>query len=165
MKKLPRNKPLRGGFCSFNGLLLANSPVFCYVFSEVIQMNVVNTSIKDLRKKKNMTQDELAEKLNVTRQAVSNWENGKTQPDIETLTQLAEVFEVSVERIIYGKEKSRWYVTFNPQTTAANTAQGCVNMGAIIAAVISFAKWQSIGWAILHGTLGWIYVLYYIIKY
>jgi transcriptional regulator with XRE-family HTH domain len=69
---------------------------FCYVVSEVIKMNVVNTSIKDLRKKKNMTQDELAEKLKVTRQAVSNWETGKTQPDIETLTQLAEVFDVSV---------------------------------------------------------------------
>lgn len=126
-------------------------------------MNVVNTSIKDLRKKKNMTQDELAEKLSVTRQAVSNWENGKTQPDVETLTQLAEVFDVSVERIIYGKEKKHWHfaINFDPQ----KTAQDCVNMGAILAAVISYVKWQSIGWAILHGTLGWIYVLYYIIKY
>ena len=126
-------------------------------------MNVVNTSIKDLRKKKNMTQDELAVRLNVTRQAVSNWENGKTQPDIETLTQLAEAFDVSVERIIYGKEKPHWYFSVNldPQ----KTAQSCVNMGAIIAAVISYAKWQSIGWAILHGTLNWSYVIYYIIKY
>ena len=128
-------------------------------------MNLVQTSIKDLRKKKNMTQDELAEKLNVTRQAVSSWENGKTQPDIETLTQLAEAFDVSVERLIYGKEKSRWYISFNPQTTAVNTAQGCVNMGAIIAAVISYIKWGSIGWATLHGTLGWIYVLYYYFTY
>lgn len=128
-------------------------------------MNVVNTSIKDLRKKKNMTQDELAEKLNVTRQAVSNWENGKTQPDIETLTQLAEAFDVSVERLIYGKEKSRWYISFNPQTTVANTAQGCVNIGAILAVVLSYAKWQSIGWATLHGGLGWIYVIYYYFNY
>ena len=126
-------------------------------------MNMVNTSIKDLRKKKNMTQDELAEKLNVTRQAVSNWENGKTQPDIETLTQLAEVFDVSVERIIYGKEKSHWY--FSVKVDPAKTAQDCVNMGAIIAAVISYVKWGSIGWAILHGTFGWGYVLYYFLKY
>ena len=126
-------------------------------------MNVVNTSIKDLRKKKNMTQDELAEKLNVTRQAVSNWENGKTQPDIETLTRLAEVFDVSVERLIYGKEKKHWH--FSVKVDPAKTAQDCVNMGAILAAVISYVKWQSIGWAILHGTFGWGYVIYYAIKY
>ena len=70
-------------------------------------MNVVSDSIKKLRKEKGMTQDELAEKLCVTRQAVSNWEQGKTQPDVDTLTKLAEIFGVSVERIIYGKEKSR----------------------------------------------------------
>ena len=39
-------------------------------------MNVVSNSIKKLREEKGMTQDELAEKLNVTRQAVSNWETG-----------------------------------------------------------------------------------------
>ena len=65
-------------------------------------MNIVSNSIKKLREERGMTQDELAEKLNVTRQAVSNWETGKTQPDIETLTRLAEIFDVSVERIIYG---------------------------------------------------------------
>lgn len=126
-------------------------------------MNAVNTSIKDLRKKKNMTQDELAEKLNVTRQAVSNWENGKTQPDIETLTQLAEVFDVSVERIIYGKEKPRWHfaINFDPQ----KGVQDCVNVGVILAVVISYVKWGSIGWAILHGFLNWGYVIYYLIKY
>jgi len=122
-------------------------------------MSLVNTSIKDLRKKKNMTQDELAEKLNVTRQAVSNWENGKTQPDIETLTRLAEVFEVSVERIIYGKEKHRWHfaVNFQPQQT--------IELGMIIAAVVSYVEWRSIGWAIFHALLNWGYVLYYIFRY
>ena len=69
-------------------------------------MNKVHSTIKRLRLEKNMNQEQLAEELHVTRQAISNWENGKTQPDIEMLTQLAEVFEVSVERIIYGKEKS-----------------------------------------------------------
>lgn len=122
-------------------------------------MNAVNTSIKDLRKKKNMTQDELAEKLNVTRQAVSNWENGKTQPDVETLTRLAEAFDVSVERLIYGKEKPRWHfaVNFQPQQT--------IELGMIIAAVVSYVEWRSIGWAIVHALLNWGYVLYYIFKY
>ena len=49
-----------------------------------------------------MTQEELAEKLFVTRQAVSNWETGKNQPDIELLKSLADVFEVEVTELLYG---------------------------------------------------------------
>ena len=123
-------------------------------------MNMVSDSIKKLRKEKKMTQDELAAKLNVTRQAVSNWEMGKTQPDVETLTQLAEIFGVSVERIIYGREKkSNWNFSFR-----IGPEEG-IGMGAALAMIISYTKWQSIGWAILHGIFNWAYVIYYIIKY
>ena len=122
-------------------------------------MNEVANSIKTLRQEQKLSQDQLAEQLHVTRQAVSNWENGKTQPDVETLTQMAEIFDVSVERLIYGKEKSRWHfaVKFMPQE--------CINMGMVLAMLLSYAKWESIGWAILHGMLNWVYVIYYLIKY
>ncbi len=122
-------------------------------------MNMVSDSIKKLRKEKGMTQDELAAKLMVTRQAVSNWEMGKTQPDVETLTRLAEIFGVSVERIIYGKEKKDWNFSIK-----IGPEEG-IGMGAVLAMIISYTKWQSIGWAILHGFLNWGYVIYYIIKY
>lgn len=59
-------------------------------------------NIKAARLGTKLTQDELAEKISVTRQAVSNWENGKTEPDIDTLTKLAEVTNVTVEELIYG---------------------------------------------------------------
>ena len=53
----------------------------------------MNTSIpkniKRLRQQAGLTQEQLAEKLFVTRQTVSLWENGKTQPDIETLERIA----------------------------------------------------------------------------
>ena len=45
----------------------------------------INKNIKKMRTEKKLTQEELAQKINVTRQAVSNWENAKTQPDLETL--------------------------------------------------------------------------------
>ena len=122
--------------------------------------NMVAASIKNLRKQKGLTQDQLAEALHVTRQAVSNWENGKTEPDIETITQLAEFFEVDAETIIYGKT-SRVSIT----NTSQGIAQGAVTLGTVIAVVISYAKWQSIGWAIFHGLLSWVYVIYYAIKY
>jgi len=126
-------------------------------------MNVVSDSIKKLRKEKGMTQDELAEKLNVTRQAVSNWEQGKAQPDIETLTKLAEIFDVSVEQIIYGSDRKDRIVHIN-RDVQIGPKEG-VGMGAVLAMIISYAKWQSIGWAILHGMFNWAYVIYYIIKY
>lgn len=122
-------------------------------------MNEISNSIKTLRKENHLSQDQLAEKLYVTRQAVSNWENGKNQPDLETLKRIAEVFDVSVERLLYGKKnrKLHFAVKFMPEQT--------ISLGSILAVVISYTKWQSIGWAILHGMLNWFYVIYYIIKY
>lgn len=51
---------------------------------------------------KNMTQDELAEKLFVTRQTVSNYETGKSRPDIEMLTRIAETLETDPNTVLYG---------------------------------------------------------------
>lgn len=70
-------------------------------------MRQIGKNIKKYRAQMGMTQDQLAEKLHVTRQAVSNWENGKTQPSIETLTAMGELFDVSVEMLIYGKTGKR----------------------------------------------------------
>jgi transcriptional regulator with XRE-family HTH domain len=122
-------------------------------------MNEIKTTIKQLRRDKGINQAQLAEQLHVTRQAVSNWENGKTQPDIETLTQIAEYFDVSVERLIYGKEKPRWHFSVKVYP------EKVIELGMILAAVVSYVEWKSIGWAILHGLLNWGYILYFIIRY
>ena len=65
-------------------------------------MNAVGKNLKQLRQREKLTQDALAERLHVTRQAVSSWETGKTQPDIETLTALAEALDADVRELIYG---------------------------------------------------------------
>lgn len=54
----------------------------------------------ELRKKNNLTQDELAEKLFVTRQAVSRWESGETTPNVETLKLLSKLFDVSINTLL-----------------------------------------------------------------
>ncbi len=123
---------------------------------------MVGKNIKRYREEKKITQDELAEKLCVTRQAISNWEREKTEPDIEALNKLACALEVSVEEIIYGEKQKRFIINKN---SAQQTVNGSVCMGVALATVISFVKWQSIGWAMLHGCLGWTYVIYYIFKY
>ncbi|MBO4216466.1 MAG: helix-turn-helix domain-containing protein [Clostridia bacterium] len=54
----------------------------------------------DLRTKKGLTQDELAEKVFVTRQAVSRWENGETVPNTDTLRLLSKLFDVSINTLL-----------------------------------------------------------------
>ena len=58
--------------------------------------------IRELRNKHQMNQDELAEKLFVTRQTVSNWENDKSYPDIQSLLLLSNLFEVSLDQLVKG---------------------------------------------------------------
>ena len=61
--------------------------------------------ILDLREKNGLSQDELAEKLFVTRQAVSRWETGKTTPDIDTLKKLSKLFDVSINTLLGSPRK------------------------------------------------------------
>lgn len=59
-------------------------------------------NIRLLRTAQNMTQDQLAEVLHVTRQTVSNYETGKSQPDIDTIVRLAEALQADPNTLIYG---------------------------------------------------------------
>lgn len=68
-------------------------------------MKAISDNIKKYRTENNITQENLAERLNVTRQAVSNWENGKTEPDIETLTKMAQIFDISIDELVDGIPK------------------------------------------------------------
>lgn len=61
--------------------------------------------ILELRTKKGMSQDELAEKVFVTRQAVSRWETGKTIPGTETLKLLSKLFDVSINTLLGSPRK------------------------------------------------------------
>ncbi len=68
-------------------------------------MPKISKNIKKFRAEKQLTQDALAEKIHVTRQAISNWENDKTKPDIEALEALSEALGVEIEELIYGEKK------------------------------------------------------------
>lgn len=64
-----------------------------------------NEQIKHLRKEHNLTQEEMAKKLNVTRQAISNWENNRNLPDFETVIMIAQTFDISLDELILGDRK------------------------------------------------------------
>ena len=59
-------------------------------------------TIKQLRKDNNLTQEGFAEKLGVTRQAISNWENNRNLPDIEMLICISKTFSISLDVLILG---------------------------------------------------------------
>lgn len=58
--------------------------------------------IKTFREKINMSQEELADKVYTSRQTISNWENDKTYPDINSLKLLSNIFDVSLDNLIEG---------------------------------------------------------------
>lgn len=66
----------------------------------------VGLFLKTLRKEKNITQEVLAETLNVSSRTVSRWETGSNMPDISLLVELSEFYQVSIPEIINGERKS-----------------------------------------------------------
>lgn len=63
--------------------------------------------ILNIRKQNQMTQKEFADKLNVTAQAVSKWENGRGIPDIEILQKISKEFNIDIDSILTGSKKKR----------------------------------------------------------
>ena len=62
---------------------------------------ILADKIINLRKKAGWSQDELASKLNVTRQSVSKWENGTSDPSTSNLIALAKLFDLSAEELLH----------------------------------------------------------------
>ena len=67
---------------------------------------MLNEKIKELRKKKGLTQEELATGLNVVRQTVSKWEKGISVPDADALVKIADIFGVSVSELLGENNKN-----------------------------------------------------------
>lgn len=59
--------------------------------------------IKVNRQKKGWSQDELAKHLNISRQAISKWETGESQPDVDKLLAMSEIFNITLDELIKGK--------------------------------------------------------------
>lgn len=65
----------------------------------------ISKVIKQKRIEKQLTQEDLAEMLLVSKKTISNWENGRTIPDTENLIQFAKLFDLSLDNILLGEEK------------------------------------------------------------
>lgn len=106
-------------------------------------MSKISRNIKKLRNTSGMTQEELASKIHVTRQTVSSWETDRTQPDLQILQSIAEVFGVEPEEIIYGKKRNiaeeKEKQLFGNTLITVLSILGCLLIGAGV--VMIFIKW------------------------
>lgn len=68
---------------------------------------MLSENLLTLRRAHNLTQEQVAEKLNVSRQAVAKWESGETTPDITNCTALARLYDISLDDLVhYSEEKT-----------------------------------------------------------
>jgi transcriptional regulator with XRE-family HTH domain len=104
------------GFSSFFcNLYLLTFPISTFSIKEKVlnekeefQMNQKRTGefLKQLRKEKNLTQEQLAEKFLVSGRTVSRWETGSNMPDLSVLVELSDFYDVDIREIIDGERKS-----------------------------------------------------------
>ena len=72
-------------------------------------MDLVKTGafLKELRKEKNITQEELAERMGVSRRTVSRWETGSNMPDMDVLIDISDFYEIDLREILDGERKDK----------------------------------------------------------
>ena len=96
----------------------------------------LSENLQNLRKIKNMSQEELAEKLEVSRQAVSKWESGNGYPETEKLISICEIFDCSMDELVKGKisldvkeEKSNYDSIMTKVAKGIATGVGLILLG------------------------------------
>ena len=66
----------------------------------------VGKFLKELRKQKGLTQEQIAEKFNVSNRTISRWENGNNMPDLDILIEISDYYEVDLREVLNGERKS-----------------------------------------------------------
>ena len=94
----------------------------------------ISEKLKEARQKSGMTQDQVAEKIMVSRATVSHWENGKTLPDIVSLISLSDLYSISLDELVKGDSKMTEKVKKDKK--AADNNKRLISTIAILAAVV-----------------------------
>ncbi len=79
--------------------------------------NIISKYLQLLRKSNNYTQDDLAEKLGISRQAVSKWETGMTIPDLEVLLKISKLYDITINDILEPKIQPQRITDFEQIST------------------------------------------------
>ena len=87
-------------------------------------------TIYRLRTEKNLSQGDLAERLEVSRQSVSKWENDSAVPDLAKIVKLSEVFEVSLDELVKGEKAPQ---VFSPTLMTPNAGESVLSTSLSVA--------------------------------
>ena len=71
-----------------------------------MDLQKIGSFLKELRKEKELTQEQLAETLNVSRRTVSRWETGSNMPDLDLLMEMADLYQVDLRELLNGERKN-----------------------------------------------------------
>ncbi len=102
----------------------------------------IGERIYELRRKNSMSQEDLAEKMNVSRQSISKWESSQSVPEVERIVQLSNIFNVSTDWILKGENSKKQKSQSNKNNLkSVQTVSTALNyIGFVIGAFILFEK-------------------------
>ena len=86
-----------------------------------MNLKKIGKFIAEMRKAKGLTQEELAEKLEVNNRTISRWENGKNMPDISLYKPLCEILKISIEELVNGEKTDKGNVNYSIEKAIINT--------------------------------------------
>ena len=99
----------------------------------------IGSKIKAARIEKKLTQEQVAELLGVSRQTISNWENGKSYPDIISVIKMSECYDVSLDYLLKGEQKMKTYYDYLEEST--NVVKSNTNRNKIITILSYLLIW------------------------
>ncbi len=99
----------------------------------------IGDKIKAARIQAQFTQEQAAEVLGVSRQTISNWENGKTYPDIVSVIKMSDLYQVSLDRLLKGESASKGYLDYLEEST--NAVNGKKKFSRLVIACVYLAIW------------------------
>ena len=125
----------------------------------------LNEQIKKYRTEKNIFQEELAEKIFVTRQSISNWENGKTYPDIHSLLLLSSLFGISLDQLVKGDIEIMKEEIKKDEIAKMNRYGKIYTIMLIITAISAVPLFMWLGvWAFIPWGIIWAISMYFAFK-
>lgn len=81
-------------------------PMGCGIFWIEVRKMSIAERLQELRRKSGYSQEQVAEKLGISRQAISKWESGQGNPEIDNVVKLTEIYNVSADYILLGRENN-----------------------------------------------------------
>lgn len=118
--------------------------------------------IKKLRQEAQLSQEELAERIYVSRQTISNWENDKSYPDVNSLVLLSETFQISLDKLIKGDIEVMKDVIQKEEIEKMNRYGGIYTMMLIASAVSAVPLFMLLGvWALIPWGIIWGIAMYF----